>query len=74
MKNTEIITHLGGDSNAVRQLGASQGQIGGWASDDDLGVGTQRSSGQGLAQIGDAGLITIHLPVSSDAEFAAHFV
>lgn len=68
------ITHLGGNADAVRQLGAGQAQIRGRASDDDFGVGIQRTGSQDFAQIGDAGLVTVQLPVASDTELATHFV
>lgn len=61
--------YLPGNTNGLWKKPASEGDVDSWAADDDLNVGVQWTGGENLGQLGDGFLGTIHLPVTSDAEF-----
>lgn len=51
---------------------AGEGDVDRWAADDDLDVRVEWAGGENLSQLGDRVLRSVHLPVSSDTEFARH--
>lgn len=64
--------YLSSHSDGSRQQGTGVRQIRSWYADHHLGVGVQRTGRQILADLGDLGLVAVHLPVAADAEFTRH--
>lgn len=54
------------------QKSAGERDVDGRAADDDLDVRVQWAGGQDLGEFGDRFLGTVHLPVTSNAEFTTH--
>jgi hypothetical protein len=67
-----FVAILASNANGLWQLFPGEGNVDCWAADDDFNIWIDWTSSENFAQFYDAGLIAIHFPVSSNAEFTTH--